>query len=349
VIHLCNTCGCKDAESFDADFQKMINMDKRWVKCHPCNFTWHNSVRKECLLCGNEPINNDAEKLLNSEDEEYAHGFGDYYEEDEEKWEHWDVYSIRHRVVDAILKMPTDKAWEYIIWIDSQDGACDEEEYVEFQIALANKDLKAALQNLIIERGYISGGWGTGIINELRDNNYYNDAESFEAPYGRMPAWRRGKRQWNKNHLVWASDSKAVREAIKTAFPEQKFSVRIVNGEYIEVVAKSGTRPADIQQFKEDVKSVAMKALGEIYKDSPEELREKYVDVQAYERDFGAETKFDELSKSKRKEILNKIKKKESWMGWEAESFEGESPMMKNITAIGVLALAILAGKKLTR
>lgn len=118
------------------------------------------------------------------EDEEYAHGFGDYYEEDEEKWEHWDVYSIRHRVVDAILKMPTDKAWEYIIWIDSQDGACDEEEYVEFQTALANKDLKAALQNLIIERGYISGGWGTGIINELRDNNYYNDAESFEAEDG---------------------------------------------------------------------------------------------------------------------------------------------------------------------
>lgn len=35
--------------------------------------------------------------------------------------------------------------------------------------------------------------------------------------------------------------------------------------------------------------------------------------------------------------------------GMRAEGFEGESPMMKNITAIGVLALAILAGKKLTR
>jgi len=51
-----------EAESFEADFQKMINMDKRWVKCHFCNFTWHNSVRKECLLCGDEPINNDAEE-----------------------------------------------------------------------------------------------------------------------------------------------------------------------------------------------------------------------------------------------------------------------------------------------
>lgn len=115
------------------------------------------------------------------------------------------------------------------------------------------------------------------------------EAETFEA-YGRMPAWMRGKRQWNENHLVWASDSKAVREAIKTAFPEQKFSVRIVKGQYIEVVAKSGTRPADIEQFKEDVKRVAMTVLGEIYKDSPEELREKSVYVQAYERDFGAET-----------------------------------------------------------
>jgi len=35
--------------------------------------------------------------------------------------------------------------------------------------------------------------------------------------------------------------------------------------------------------------------------------------------------------------------------GMRAEGFEGESPMMKNITAIGVLVLAILAGKKLTR
>jgi hypothetical protein len=114
-------------------------------------------------------------------------------------------------------------------------------------------------------------------------------AETFEA-IGRMPSWMRGKRQGNENHLVWASDSKGVREAIKTAFPEQKFSVRIVNGEYIEVVAKSGTRPADIEQFREDVKKVAMKTLGEIYENSPEELREKKVYVLAYAQDFGAET-----------------------------------------------------------
>lgn len=134
-------------------------------------------------------------------------------------------------------------------------------------------------------------GYADGDVEESIDSVHPSlRAETFEAPYGRMPAWRRGKRQWNKNHLVWASDSKAVREAIKTAFPEQKFSVRIVNGEYIEVVAKSGTRPADIEQFREDVKSVAMEALGEIYKDSPEELREKSVYVYASPRDFGAES-----------------------------------------------------------
>lgn len=33
----------------------------------------------------------------------------------------------------------------------------------------------------------------------------------------------------------------------------------------------------------------------------------------------------------------------------DAESFEGESPMMKNITALGVLALAIIIGKKMKR
>ena len=113
-------------------------------------------------------------------------------------------------------------------------------------------------------------------------------AETFEA-YGRMPGWRNKNVQWNKNHLVWASDSKAVREAIKTAFPEQKFSVRIVDGQYIDVAVKSGTRPADIQQFKEDVEEVAMKALGEIYKDSPEELRDKSIYFNVHERDFGAE------------------------------------------------------------
>jgi len=87
VYAQCDECGYEYewmAESFDADFQKMINMDKGWVKCHPCNFTWHNSVRKECLLCGNEPVNNDAEKLLNSEEEDKLRlwRFNNYFEEE---------------------------------------------------------------------------------------------------------------------------------------------------------------------------------------------------------------------------------------------------------------------------
>jgi len=111
------------------------------------------------------------------EAQEYYYGLGDYYEEDPDLWEHWDKYRIRHRVRDAILKMPTDKAWEYIIEIDSHDGAISEEENEAWETALANKDLEAAVQNLIIERGYINEGWGTGIINELKDHNYYR-AES---------------------------------------------------------------------------------------------------------------------------------------------------------------------------
>ena len=39
---------------------------------------------------------------------------------------------------------------------------------------------------------------------------------------------------------------------------------------------------------------------------------------------LGVMDSWAELSKSKRKEILNKIKKKESWLGWEAESYEAE-------------------------
>ena len=118
---------------------------------------------------------------------DYSYGLGDYYEEDKDSWEHKNKYKIRHRVRDSILKMPADKAWEYIIWIDSQDGAISEEENEAWETALANKDLEAALQNLIIERGYIDEGWGTGIINELKDNNYYQaeyEAPSYGSYYG---------------------------------------------------------------------------------------------------------------------------------------------------------------------
>lgn len=145
-----------------------------------------------------------------------------------------------------------------------------------------------------INKGVTDKYWGDIAKAPPWDTGFWAESKSFEA-YGRMPAWRNKNERWNKNHFVWASDSKAVREAIKTAFPEQKFSVRIVNGQYIDVAVKSGTRPADIQQFKEDVEEVAMKALGEIYKDSSEELRDKSIYFNVHERDFGAEMVVNEI------------------------------------------------------
>ena len=50
------------------------------------------------------------------------------------------------------------------------------------------------------------------------------------------------------------------------------------------------------------------------------------------------------LTKGERDDYYEK-----NYREYEAESFEGESPMMKNITAIGVLALAIIIGKKIKR
>lgn len=44
---------------------------------------------------------------------------------------------------------------------------------------------------------------------------------------------------------------------------------------------------------------------------------------------LGLMDSWSKLSISKRKEILNKIKKQESWMGWEAESFEAETTIAK--------------------
>jgi len=46
---------------------------------------------------------------------------------------------------------------------------------------------------------------------------------------------------------------------------------------------------------------------------------------------FGVMDSWTELTNSKRKEILNKIKKKESWLGWEAESFEARDDDFKEM------------------
>ena len=55
--------------------------------------------------------------------------------------------------------------------------------------------------------------------------------------------------------------------------------------------------------------------------------------------------KWDKKSQKERETYALRVLKE----SYGAESFEGESPMMKNITAIGVLALAIIIGKKMKR
>jgi len=57
---------------------------------------------------------------------------------------------------------------------------------------------------------------------------------------------------------------------------------------------------------------------------------------------FGVMDSWSKLSNSKRKEILNKIKKQESWLGWKAESFEAESDRPLNKTVIGLLGIGAL-------
>lgn len=157
--------------------------DAVWL-CPDCNSQYTTKMRrvKLCSRC-TEPIDECVcAELYEAEsfNAEYTYG-GDEYSENEETWVHWDKYRVRHKVVDAILEMPKDKAWEYITWIDSQDGSVSDEEGEAWEEAVTNKDLKAAVDNLIIHRDYISGGWGTGILEELEDNNYYKDAESFDA------------------------------------------------------------------------------------------------------------------------------------------------------------------------
>ena len=84
------------------------------------------------------------------EAEDYDYGLGEYFEEDPESWAHWDKYKIRHKIVVAIKKMPTDKAWDYLtgLWEQDEDPELDDECVIHFQ----NKDLDVVLQNIIIER-----------------------------------------------------------------------------------------------------------------------------------------------------------------------------------------------------
>ena len=127
--------------------------------------------------------------------------------------------------------------------------------------------------------------WADLELKKLNENR----AESFEAPRGwggRMSQ----KRRWNDNHVVWASDSKLVRQALKEQFPDYKFGVSIIDGQYIQVVVKSGDRPANLDLFREEVETAAMKPIEEAYEDLPEELGDKSVYVMFYDSDFNAES-----------------------------------------------------------
>ena len=127
--------------------------------------------------------------------------------------------------------------------------------------------------------------WADLELKKLNENR----AESFKAPRGwggRMSQ----KRRWNDNHVVWASDSKLVRQALKEQFPDYKFGVSIIDGQYIQVVVKSGNRPANLDLFREEVETAAMKPIEEAYEDLPEELGDKSVYVMFYDSDFNAES-----------------------------------------------------------
>ena len=123
-------------------------------------------------------LNSSGHQNVFAHAESYEYGLGKYYEEDPDNWAHWDKYRIRHDIVNAIKQMPTDKAWEYITGLGEEDE--DPELDEEYALHEKNKDLDAALKNLIIERDFIQEPQGTGILNELSAKNYYKNAEFIE-------------------------------------------------------------------------------------------------------------------------------------------------------------------------
>ena len=105
---------------------------------------------------------------------EYTYGeIDDEWDEDNFRASGGDKHKVRHELMDCIMQMPTVKAWEYITYLDSQDGALSDEEDKTWEQAVANNDLESAVRCLVIHRDYISAEWGNRMIDELTTNNYY--------------------------------------------------------------------------------------------------------------------------------------------------------------------------------
>jgi len=109
-------------------------------------------------------------------EEKYTFGYSDDddYEDD---WYGGDKRKARYDLMRCIMQMPTEKAWEYITYLDSQDGCMADEEIIEWDEAVANNDLEAAVKSVVINRDYISAEWGSRMIDELKTNDYYKGDE----------------------------------------------------------------------------------------------------------------------------------------------------------------------------
>jgi hypothetical protein len=112
---------------------------------------------------------------------EYTYGTdNDDWDEDDFRAMGGDKQTLRHQLVACIMQMPTQKAWEYITYLDSQDGCMSHEEIIAWNQAVANNDLKAAVKSLVIHRDYITAQWAEGMIDELKTNDYYKEATKNE-------------------------------------------------------------------------------------------------------------------------------------------------------------------------
>tara|TARA_Y100000593_G_scaffold17268_1_gene34561 strand:+ start:29741 stop:30085 length:345 start_codon:yes stop_codon:yes gene_type:complete len=107
---------------------------------------------------------------------EYTYGGihdDDEWDEDDFRASGGDKHKVRDELMCCIMQMPTEKAWEYITYLNEQDGCMADDEINRWEQAVANNDLKAAVMSVVIQRDYISAYWGNRMIDELITNNYY--------------------------------------------------------------------------------------------------------------------------------------------------------------------------------
>ena len=381
MINLCNTCGCKGAESFEAenfigDSKKRITLGKKMVKdakgMQDYEYQWTNIEKAgQGLIEGNwKKFKGNVNQLDTSPRQVIKQIYG-----------------------KSLSKMINPKKRNQIYLFDAESFEAETWGVQIYDTDLTMADVKKMLKEAGIKtKGSvrkIGNGYGYYFNFDSshhskfekafkkfgKAGNYEYEAESFE---GEVPILGKGKEFKQQQPLLpqkvidrlqeqgiirdnlggtFVGDFIAIRDSVGGYYKKgDKAKITILEEEadenydeydnYIgpllyEITLVGGiSLAADPVDFENNWR-VVNEAEDDDYEREQRRISRAKDGFQCYRCNLWYDTK-DEMN--------NCIKECKEYYNYnDAESFEGESPMMKNITAIGVLALAIIIGKKMKR